>query len=222
MRSKFFITITFLIFTYMLWMIFWWIPIDISQGPVAKTVFIHVPLAWCSMIAIIIVAFSSIYYLFSKKIFWDNLAQSTAEVGVMFGVLALISGIIWAKPIWGVWWTGEAKLTTTLILILIYAAYILFRSLYTNSIQMKKIAAIIAVIGAIDSPIIYFAANLWQEAHPVTVIGPLSREESSFGADYGITLLVSVIAFTLLFVLLTQLRYKVIKIDNLINLKDKL
>mgnify|MGYP003964172237 FL=1 len=222
MRSKFFITITFLIFTYMLWMIFWWIPIDISQGPVAKTVFIHVPLAWCSMIAIIIVAFSSIYYLFSKKIFWDNLAQSTAEVGVMFGVLALISGIIWAKPIWGVWWTGEAKLTTTLILILIYAAYILFRSLYTNSIQMKNIAAIIAVIGAIDSPIIYFAANLWQEAHPVTVIGPLSREESSFGADYGITLLVSVIAFTLLFVLLTQLRYKVIKIDNLINLKDKL
>ena len=222
MLSKFFITTTFLIFTYMLWMVFWWIPIDISQGPVAKTVFIHVPLAWCSMIAIVIVAFSSIYYLFSKKIFWDNLAQSTAEVGVMFGVLALISGIIWAKPIWGVWWTGEAKLTTTLILILIYAAYILFRSLYTNSIQMKKIAAIIAVIGAIDSPIIYFAANLWQEAHPVTVIGPLSREESSFGADYGITLLVSVIAFTLLFVVLTQLRYKVIKIDNLINLKDKL
>tara|TARA_B110000438_G_scaffold89537_1_gene89040 strand:+ start:4584 stop:5108 length:525 start_codon:yes stop_codon:yes gene_type:complete len=174
------------------------------------------------MIAIVIVAISSIYYLFSKKIFWDNLAQSTAEVGVMFGVLALISGIIWAKPIWGVWWTGEAKLTTTLILILIYAAYILFRSLYTNSIQMKKIAAIIAVIGAIDSPIIYFAANLWQEAHPVTVIGPLSREESSFGADYGITLLISVIAFTLLFVVLTQLRYKVIKIDNLINLKDKL
>tara|TARA_B100001142_G_C14264735_1_gene628494 strand:- start:261 stop:872 length:612 start_codon:yes stop_codon:yes gene_type:complete len=203
-------------------MVFWWIPIDISQGPVAKTVFIHVPLAWCSMIAIVIVAISSIYYLFSKKIFWDNLAQSTAEVGVMFGVLALISGIIWAKPIWGVWWTGEAKLTTTLILILIYAAYILFRSLYTNSIQMKKIAAIIAVIGAIDSPIIYFAANLWQEAHPVTVIGPLSREESSFGADYGITLLISVIAFTLLFVVLTQLRYKVIKIDNLINLKDKL
>ncbi len=222
MLSKFFIIITFLIFTYMLWMVFWWIPIDISQGPVAKTVFIHVPLAWCSMIAIVIVAISSIYYLFSKKIFWDNLAQSTAEVGVMFGVLALISGIIWAKPIWGVWWTGEAKLTTTLILILIYAAYILFRSLYTNSIQMKKIAAIIAVIGAIDSPIIYFAANLWQEAHPVTVIGPLSREESSFGADYGITLLISVIAFTLLFVVLTQLRYKVIKIDNLINLKDKL
>ena len=222
MFSKFFIIITFLIFTFMLWMVFWWIPIDISQGPVAKTVFIHVPLAWCSMIAIMIVAFSSIYYLFSKKLFWDNLAQSTAEVGIMFGVLALISGIIWAKPIWGVWWTGEAKLTTTLILILIYAAYVLFRSLYTNSIHMKKIAAIIAVIGAIDSPIIYFAANLWQEAHPVTVIGPLSREESAFGADYGITLLVSVIAFTLLFVVLTQLRYKVIKIDNLINLKDKL
>ena len=214
MFSKLFTLITFLVFIFMLWMVFWWIPIDISQGPVAKTVFIHVPLAWCSMVAIVLVAISSIYYLFNKKLFWDNLAQSTAEVGVLFGSLALITGIIWAKPIWGVWWTGEAKLTTTLILILIYAAYILFRSLYTNSMQMKKIASIIAVIGAIDSPIIYFAANLWQEAHPVTVIGPLAREDSSFGADYGITLLVSVIAFTMLFVILTRLRLKILSLEQ--------
>ncbi len=214
MFDRLFTLTTFITFVFMLWMIFWWIPIDISQGPVAKTVFIHVPLAWCSMIAIVLVAVASIYYLFNKKLFWDNLAQSTAEVGVIFGSLALISGIIWAKPIWGVWWTGEAKLTTTLILILIYAAYILFRSLYSNSLQMKKIAAIIAVIGAIDSPIIYFAANLWQEAHPVTVIGPLAREDSSFGADYGLTLLVSVIAFTLLFVILTRLRLKVLSLES--------
>ena len=214
MFSKLFTLITFLVFIFMLWMVFWWIPIDISQGPVAKTVFIHVPLAWCSMVAIVLVAISSIYYLFNKKLFWDNLAQSTAEVGVLFGSLALITGIIWAKPIWGVWWTGEAKLTTTLILILIYAAYILFRSLYTNSMQMKKIAAIIAVIGAIDSPIIYLASNLWQEAHPVTVIGPLAREDSSFGADYGITLLVSVIAFTMLFVILTRLRLKILSLEQ--------
>ena len=113
MFSKLFTLITFLVFIFMLWMVFWWIPIDISQGPVAKTVFIHVPLAWCSMVAIVLVAISSIYYLFNKKLFWDNLAQSTAEVGVLFGSLALITGIIWAKPIWGVWWTGEAKLTTT-------------------------------------------------------------------------------------------------------------
>ena len=84
---------------------------------------------------------------------------------------------------------------------------------------MKKIAAIIAVIGAIDSPIIYFAANLWQEAHPVTVVGPLADTESSFGTDYGITLLVSVIAFTLLFVLLTNLRYKTIKLENIFKEK---
>ncbi|MBC78531.1 MAG: cytochrome C assembly protein [Chloroflexi bacterium] len=215
-----FTSITAIIFFITLWMIFWWMPIDISQGPVAKTVFIHVPLAWCSMLAIIAVAISSIIYLLRKNLFWDEVAQATAEIGLIFGIVALVSGIIWAKPIWGVWWTGEAKLTTTLILILIYIAYILFRSLYKNSLQMKKIAAIIAVIGAIDSPIIYFAANLWQEAHPVTVIGPLADEESSFGADYGITLLISVIAFTFLFLLLTNIRYKTIKIEN--NLKENL
>ncbi len=214
MLKLIFTSITSLIFIAMLWMVFWWIPIDISQGPVAKTVFLHVPLAWCSMVAIIAVAISSIIYLTKKNIFWDQVAQAIAEIGVMFGIVALVSGIIWAKPIWGVWWTGEAKLTTTLILILIYVAYILFRSLYKNSIQMKKIAAIIAVIGAIDSPIIYFAANLWQEAHPVTVIGPLANEESSFGADYGITLFVSLVAFTLLFLLLTNIRYKTIKFEN--------
>ena len=213
-------SVTAIMFIFMLWMVFWWIPIDISQGPVAKTVFIHVPLAWCSMVAIILVSIASIIYLVRKNLFWDQVAQSTAEIGVIFGIAALVSGIIWAKPIWGVWWTGEAKLTTTLILILIYIAYILFRSLYKNSFQMKKIAAVIAVIGAIDSPIIYFAANLWQEAHPVTVIGPLAERESSFGADYGITLLVSVIAFTLLFVLLTNIRYKIIKLENLT--KEKL
>ena len=133
---------------------------------------------------------------------------------------ALITGIVWANPIWGVWWTGEAKLTTTLILILIYCAYILFRSLYTNNEQMKNIAAIIAVLGAIDTPIIYFAANLWQEAHPVTVIGPLSAEETSFGMYYGITLLISVIAFTFTFLILTTTRYKTIKIETHINNKE--
>jgi len=219
MIKSVFTFITTVIFLLTLWMIFWWMPIDISQGPVAKTVFIHVPLAWCSMLAIIAVATSSIVYLYKKNLFWDQIAQSTAEIGLIFGIVALGSGIIWAKPIWGVWWTGEAKLTTTLILILIYISYILFRSLYKNSFQMKKIAAIIAVIGAIDSPIIYFAANLWQEAHPVTVVGPLADTESSFGTDYGITLLVSVIAFTLLFVLLTNLRYKTIKLENIFKEK---
>ena len=84
---------------------------------------------------------------------------------------------------------------------------------------MKKIAAVIAVIGAIDSPIIYFAANLWQEAHPVTELGPLAESDSSFGADYGITLLVSVIAFTLLFVLLYK--YPIQNHGELENLKRK-
>jgi heme exporter protein C len=183
MINKLIISSTLIINILMLWMIFWWLPIDISQGPVAKTIFIHVPLAWC-------------------------------------GLSALITGIVWAKPIWGVWWTGEAKLTTTLILILIYCAYILFRSLYTNNEQMKNIAAIIAVLGAIDTPLIYFAANLWQEAHPVTVIGPLSEEGTSFGMYYGITLLISVIAFTFTFLILTTTRYKTIKIETHINNKE--
>jgi hypothetical protein len=85
---------------------------------------------------------------------------------------------------------------------------------------MKNIAAIIAVLGAIDTPLIYFAANLWQEAHPITVIGPLSQEETSFGMYYGITLLISVIAFIFTFLILTTTRYKTIKIETHINNKE--
>ena len=91
--------ITTLIFLSTMWMIFWWMPIDISQGPVAKTVFIHVPVAWCSMLAIIAVSIASIVYLYRKNLFWDQVAQATAEIGLMFGIVALVSGIIWAKPI---------------------------------------------------------------------------------------------------------------------------
>ena len=109
-----YISVTAIMFIFMLWMVFWWIPIDISQGPVANCIYscpTSLVLYGCN--------YFSIYCLNNlsceKKSFWDQVAQSTAEIGVIFGIAALVSGIIWAKPIWGVWWTGEAKLTTTLI-----------------------------------------------------------------------------------------------------------
>ena len=197
-----------------LWMMFVWVPSDINQGVVQRIFYIHVPVAWVSMVAIVGVAAASVLYLTTKREQWDRLAVSMAEVGVMFGAVMLISGMIWAKPVWEVWWTGEAKLTTALILFFIYVAYLMFRSYFPAGDQRMRLSAIIAIIGAIDTPIIYYASVLWQEAHPPLVIGPIAEEENLVAAQIGLTLLVSVIAFTFLFFSLLAARLGLARMEH--------
>lgn len=197
-----------------LWMMFVWVPTDINQGVVQRILYIHVPVAWVSMVAIVGVAAASVWYLVTKNEIWDRLAVSMAEVGVMFGAIMLVSGMVWAKPVWEVWWTGEAKLTTALILFFIYVAYLMFRAYFPAGDQRMRLSAIIAIIGAIDTPIIYYASVLWQEAHPPLVVGPIAEEENLVAAEIGLTLLVSVIAFTLLFFSLLSARLGLARIEN--------
>ena len=195
-----------------IWMIFMWVPTEINQGLVQRILYVHVPFAWASMVAIIAVAFASLMFLITKKTYWDNLAQSLAEVGVVCAVVMLFSGIVWAKPVWGIWWTGEAKLTTALILFLIYCAYLVFRNYFPPGDARNRIAAIIALIGAIDSPIIYYAAQIWQENHPQAVVGPLAPQESSLSSEMVITLLTSVLAVTLMFIGIVWEQYQTNKL----------
>ena len=197
-----------------LWMMFVWVPTDINQGVVQRILYIHVPVAWVSMVAIVGVAAASVLYLVTKNEAWDCLAVSMAEIGVVFGAIMLISGMVWAKPVWEVWWTGEAKLTTALILFFIYIAYLMFRAYFPPGDQRMRLSAIIAIIGAIDTPIIYYASVLWQEAHPPLVVGPIAEEENLVAAEIGLTLLVSVIAFTLLFFSLFVARLGLARMEN--------
>ena len=92
-----------------LWMMFVWVPTDINQGVVQRILYIHVPVAWVSMVAIIGVAAASVAYLITKRETWDRIAASMAEVGVMFGAIMLISGMVWAKPVWEVWWDRRSE-----------------------------------------------------------------------------------------------------------------
>ena len=205
---------TLIAMAFALWMMFAWVPTDINQGVVQRILYIHVPSAWVSMVAIVGVAVASVLYLITKREAWDRVAVSMAEVGVMFGAVMLISGMVWAKPVWEVWWTGEAKLTTALILFFIYVAYLMFRAYFPAGDQRMRLSAIIAIIGAIDTPIIYYASNLWQEAHPPLVVGPVAEEENLVAAQIGLTLLVSVIAFTFLFFSLLTARLGLAKMES--------
>ena len=196
-----------------IYLIFQWVPTEINQGAIQRILYLHVPLAWVSMLAIIIIAITSIIYLITKNIIWDHISVSLAEVGIVSAIGMLLSGIIWAKPVWGVWWTGEAKLTTALILFFIYCAYLMFRNYFPAGPLRERSAAVIAIIGAIDTPFIYYAAQIWEQNHPTIVIGPLATQESNLSGDLALTLFFSVLTITLIFfiVVFQQTRYKILE-----------
>ena len=203
-----------------LYLIFIWVPTETNQGAVQRILYLHVPVAWGSMLGIFVVSGSSFMYLLKKNETWDRLAVASAEVGLIFGGIMLLSGMIWARPVWAVWWTGEAKLTTALILFFIYVAYLMFRAYFPPGAQRQRLAAIIGVIGAIDTPIIYFAANLWSQAHPPLITGPAADSDSALGSDLGTVLLISTLAFSFVFIFMVQARYKIRKSeDDVVELK---
>ena len=203
-----------------LYLIFIWVPTETNQGAVQRILYFHVPVAWGSMLGIFVVSGSSFMYLLKKNERWDRLAVASAGVGLIFGGIMLLSGMIWARPVWAVWWTGEAKLTTALILFFIYVAYLMFRAYFPPGAQRQRLAAIIGVIGAIDTPIIYFAANLWSQAHPPLITGPAADSDSALGSDLGTVLLISTLAFSFVFIFMVQARYKIRKSeDDVVELK---
>jgi len=172
-----------------------------NLGVSQRIFYFHVPLGWIGMVSIMVVAVASIMHLITGRQKWDDLAYSTAEIGIIFASLILVTGAIWGKPVWGVWWTWDAKLTTTLVLWFIYVGYLMVRAYGPAGTQGKRFASVIALIGAIDAPIIYMATDWWRSAHPERNV-PSDLDERML-----LTLLVSVLAFTVLYVYLLMERY---------------
>ena len=154
-------------------------------------------------------------YLWKKTQRWDALAQASAEVGVLCTTLMVVTGAIWAKPVWGVWWTWDPKLTTTVVLWFIFSAYLLLRNLITDKRRSALIGSIIAVLGSIDAPLIYFASILWRTAHPELNIGPLAEDDSSLPGTMLLTFFISLIMHTYLFIILIRVRRNITKQERL-------
>ncbi len=194
-----------------------WAPTEITLGDSQRIFYLHIPLAWLGMLSIIILAIFSITYLVTRNIKWDNLAYSTAELGFILITLVLVTGMIWSKAEWTVWWTWDPKLTTTVILWFIYLAYIMLRKYGPSDLRGASYGAVLGIIGAIDVPMIYMAANWWSSAHPELNIGPLSDQSSSVNSEMMMTLLVSLIAYTMLYIIILNEKYVVQKGTNLID-----
>ncbi len=189
-----------------LYMVFLWVPTEQNLGVSQRIFYFHVPLAWLGMLSIVVVAAASVMHLVTRKEKWDNLAYSAAELGVVYISLLLITGIAWSQPTWGRWWTWDAKLTTTLILWFIYVGYLMLRAYGPRGSQGARYGAVIAIIGAIDTPIIYFATVWWRTQHPEMNIGPLAGE-GMLAPAMRATLLVSTLTFSVMYVAMLIERY---------------
>jgi heme exporter protein C len=189
-------------------MVFVYVPTEKHGGIVQRIFYFHVPVAWVSFLAFFVTFIASILYLWKREVKWDAVACASAEVGVIFTTLVLITGPIWAKPAWGIWWTWDARLTTSLVLWLIYVAYLLVRSLASEPAKGARYGAVIGIVGFIDVPIVFLTVNLWRTQHPTTIIF-----EGGLTTPMLMTLMVSIVAFTILYVLLVMQSTKLKKME---------
>src|SRR6185312_12156509 len=179
----------------------------LGEGDAGRILYFHVPMAWVAFLAFFVVFAASIAYLRTRKERWDRLGRASAEVGVVFTTLALITGAIWGYPIWGTWWTWDPKLTTTLILWFMYLAYLMVRS-YAEAPRGPRFAAVVGIIAFFDVPIVYEATVLWPRGlHPPAAVGPQASAQPS--ATIVWILMLSLVAFTLLYVFLMRVRTQI-------------
>jgi heme exporter protein C len=145
-------------------------PTEQTMGDVQRIFYYHVPSAWTAFILFTVNFVASIMYLIWRNAKADMLALATAEVGVVFCTVVLVTGPIWARPVWGIWWTWDLRLTLTLVLWLIYVSYLVLRR-FSSSGQTPLLAAVLAVFGALDVPLVYFSIWFFRTQHPQPVIG---------------------------------------------------
>jgi heme exporter protein C len=177
-----------------LYMVFIYVPTDKNTGAVQRIFYFHVPLAWIGFLAFFVVFVCSILYLTKRNVKWDTIASASAEVGVVFTSLVLITGSVWAKAAWGIWWAWDARLTATLVLWFTYMAYLLVRQYVSEDSQRARLCAVLGIIGFIDVPIVMVAVMLWRTQHPTTIIF-----EGGLVPSMVSTLMVCIGAFTVLY-----------------------
>jgi heme exporter protein C len=186
--------------------IFGYAPTERVQGEVQRIFYLHLPLAWISYLAFFIVFICSIAYLARRSPRWDRLARASAEIGVVFTTLMMITGSLWAYPIWGTWWSWDARLTTTLVLWFIYLGYLMLRSYVADEQRGARYAAVLGIVGFVDVPIIHQAVTWWRTLHPESVV--LASGGPAMPPAMLQTLLLALLAFTLLFSWLLQQRFR--------------
>ncbi|MDQ3941203.1 MAG: cytochrome c biogenesis protein CcsA [Actinomycetota bacterium] len=190
---------------------------DAMGGQLQRIFYFHVPAAWIAYLAFALVFIASIAYLRTANRRWDLLAESAAELGVVFTTLVLITGPIWARPVWGTWWQWDARLTSALVMWLTYIGYLFLRALAEDRSKAGRLAAVVGIIGFVNVPIVHFSVQWWRTLHPRgPTVADLERD-SGLGSPELLAFFVALIAFTLLFALLLGLRVRLGRLSDRVN-----
>jgi heme exporter protein C len=180
-------------------------PVEARQGLAQKIFYLHVPAAWSALLSFSLVGLASILYLWLQDARLDRFAAASAEVGVVFSAVMLTTGPIWAKPIWGTWWTWDARLTLTLFLFFLFVGYLALRASIHEPGERARFSAVVGILGMLLVPFIHLSVYLFRTLHPQPIV--LKPSAPSLPGEMLRTLLVSMLVFTVLYVGFVTTRY---------------
>jgi heme exporter protein C len=190
-------------------------PPDAVQGDAVRLLYIHVPTAWLAYLAFGVTAIGSALYLWprTRAPKWDLIAGASAELGVMFTGLTLLLGSLWGRPIWGVWWAWDARVTTTAVLFFLFLGYLSLRRVPGEPVARAKRAAIAGLVAFVDVPVVHFSVNWWRTLHQSATVFDPSLNAHIHGT-MAFTLFLGVVAFTVAYISLLDLRVRLAAIEE--------
>jgi heme exporter protein C len=210
MRSKYSLILPYVCLVSMtiaLWGAFLYAPREQTMGDVQRIFYFHVASWWVAFIAFTVTFVASIGYLWKERQRFDQVALASTEVGVLFTTIGLVTGPIWAKYAWGVYWTWDPRLTTALVLWLMYAGYLMLRRYVPEETKRASLAAVVAIIAFVDVPVVFLAIRLWRTQHPQPVL--MGGDSSGLDPKMFHALMMAFAAFFFLYLWLMQRRLAV-------------
>lgn len=182
-------------------MVFFYTPVEAVMGPVQKVFYFHVATAWVGMLGFLVAMITGIAYLATREDRWDRAELAGVEIGMVFLLITIVTGMIWARPVWNTWWTWDPRLTTAAIMELVYAAYMMLRQGIEEPERRKRFGAVYAILGFISVPLTFFSIRIFRTIHPVVIGGSGSSVDGSFSMTASMlqTFLFGLLTFSFLF-----------------------
>lgn len=198
------------------WLGLWVTPPDQFMGNLVRLLYVHPPMAWVAFLAFGVSSLASLLYLWrrTRAARWDRLAGASAEVGVVFTGLTLVSGSIWGRPTWGAWWVWDPLLTTTALLFVLYLGYLALRRVPGDFDQRARRSAVAALVAFVDVPIVYFSVTWWRSLHQPPSLNLAARRTYVHGSMLW-TMLLGFLSFTLAYIWLMAHRYRLARLNEI-------
>ena len=197
-------------------MVFFYAPIERVMGAVQKVFYFHVAAGWVGMLSFLFAAMAGMVYLIKKNKIWDLVGVAAVEIGIVFIFINIVTGSIWARPIWNTWWTWDPRLTTATIMELVYIAYLMLRQGIDDPERRARFGAVYAIVGFLSVPLTFFSIRIFRTIHPVVIAGSDPSAVGTFDMTPSMfqTLMVSIVVFSILFVDLVWHRIRLGKLAN--------